>query len=397
MIKVAFIGTKNFPIPNIRGGAIETLVTGILNENEKKHLLDLSVFTIDSKGLDDCIKRYKYTKFFKINRPNHWLKIKVFMWRAIRRLTRYRIPYKDYFMMSVNRILKQEHFDIIVYENEATDMMQAKRYKDTKNMMHIHADYITVDMSGVKWLCRYCDCVVGVSDFITNRMEEIPYLKNKGRTLKNAIDLTCFSEKIDDEVTVNLRETLGLSRDDIVVLYCGRLSKEKGCIELIRAVERVPYVKLVIIGGENFSSNKKTEYVKQLIEESKKIESRIVFTGHVNHSDVGKYYAIADIGVVPSICYEAASLTVLEYRASGLPTIASRMGGIPEYCNDTTTLLIEYNDTFVENLSSAIQKLADDKELRSQLSRNSRNGLKEYGYDVYYDNFVQLIKEIYYE
>ncbi len=397
MIKVAFIGTKNFPIPNIRGGAIETLVTGIIDENEKKNQLDLSVFTIESDGLDEYVKRYQHTRFFKIDSPNLWLRMKIFVWRALRRLTNYRIPYKDYFMMSVNRLLKQNHFDIIIYENEATDMMQAKRYKGTKNLMHIHADYITADMPGVRWLCQHCDYVIGVSDFITNRMEKIPYLEGKGRTLKNAIDLTSFSEDINDEITTEFRESLGLSKDDIVVLYCGRLSKEKGCLELIKAVERVPHVKLVVVGGDNFSSNKRTEYVEQLLAEAKTIGDRIVFTGHVNHSDVGKYYAAADIGVVPSICYEAASLTILEYRASGLPTIASRMGGIPEYCNDNTTLLVEYNNTFIENLAIAIQKLVDSKELRSRLSNSSHMGLKEYGYDAYFDNFVQLINEIYYE
>ena len=397
MIKVAFIGTKNFPIPNIRGGAIETLVTGIIDENEKKNQLDLSVFTIKSDGLDEYVKRYQHTRFFKIDSPNLWLRMKIFVWRALRRLTNYPIPYKDYFMMSVNRLLKQNHFDIIIYENEATDMMQAKRYKGTKNLMHIHADYITADMPGVRWLCQHCDYVIGVSDFITNRMEKIPYLEGKGRTLKNAIDLTSFSEDINDEITTEFRESLGLSKDDIVVLYCGRLSKEKGCLELIKAVERVPHVKLVVVGGDNFSSNKRTEYVEQLLAEAKTIGDRIVFTGHVNHSDVGKYYAAADIGVVPSICYEAASLTILEYRASGLPTIASRMGGIPEYCNDNTTLLVEYNNTFIENLAIAIQKLVDSKELRSRLSNSSHMGLKEYGYDAYFDNFVQLINEIYYE
>ena len=397
MIKVAFIGTKNFPIPNIRGGAIETLVTGIIDENEKKNQLDLSVFTIESDGLDEYVKRYQHTRFFKIDSPNLWLRMKIFVWRALRRLTNYRIPYKDYFMMSVNRLLKQNHFDIIIYENEATDMMQAKRYKGTKNLMHIHADYITADMPGVRWLCQHCDYVIGVSDFITNRMEKIPYLEGKGRTLKNAIDLTSFSEDINDEITTEFRESLGLSKDDIVVLYCGRLSKEKGCLELIKAVERVPHVKLVVVGGDNFSSNKRTEYVEQLLAEAKTIGDRIVFTGHVNHSDVGKYYAAADIGVVPSICYEAASLNILEYRASGLPTIASRMGGIPEYCNDNTTLLVEYNNTFIENLAIAIQKLVDSKELRSRLSNSSHMGLKEYGYDAYFDNFVQLINEIYYE
>lgn len=397
MIKVAFIGTKNFPIPNIRGGAIETLITGILDENEKKHQLDLTVFTIESEGLDDYIKKYHYTKFSIIKNPSTWLKTMTFMRRMLRKLTDYRVHYKSSFMTYVNRIMNQDHFDVVVYENEAADMMQARRYKDTKNVMHIHADYITADMPGVELLCQHCDCVVGVSDFIRNKMEEISYLKGRGRTLKNAIDLTLFSEKASDETIKGIRQTLGLSNDDIVVLYCGRLSKEKGCLELIKAVEKVPNVKLLVIGGENFDSNKKTKYVGELLKEAKKIEERIVFTGYVSHDEVKKYYATADIGVVPSICNEAASLTLLEYRASGLPTIASRMGGIPEYCNDNTTILVEYNDAFIENLAIAVQKLAEDKKLRNRLSSYARVGLEDYGYTAYYDNFVELMKNLSHE
>lgn len=397
MVKVAFIGTKNFPIPDIRGGAIETLVTGIIDENEKRHLMDLSVFTIDSDGLDNYIKKYRYTKFIKITSPTVWVRMEVFAWRILRRLSNYKVPYKNNFMVAVNKILSQNHFDIIMYENEATDMMQAKRYKGTKNVMHIHADYITAEMEGIKWLCQYCDCVVGVSEFITNRMEQISYMKGKGKTLKNAIDLSGFSGHINKEEIRALRETLGLEADDFVVLYCGRLSKEKGCLELIKAVEQVPNIKLVVVGGENFSSNKRTEYVDALHKEAENIKGRVVFTGHVNHLEVGRYYAAVNIGVVPSICNEAASLTILEYRAAGLPTIASKMGGIPEYCNGNTTLLVDYNENFVKNLAIAIQKLVDDENLRVALSGNSRNGLKEYGYDVYYDNFAQLMKDIHYD
>ena len=394
MLKVAFVGTKNYPIPNIFGGAIETLVTGILDENEKKHQMDLSVFSIMADGLDNCIKKYQHTHFFIIKKPTQWIKTKDFVRRGLRKLTNYKISYKGYFMTSVNRIMVQNHFDVIIYENESVDMMQAGQYNGTQNVMHIHADYITADTPGVNLLCQNFDCVVGVSDFIRNRMEKIPYLSGRGRTLRNAIDLRLFSERVSVETTIRIRQALGFSSDDIIVLYCGRLSREKGCLELIKAVEKVPNVKLLVIGGENFGSNKKTKYVGELLKEAKKIEERIVFTGYVSHDEVKKYYATADIGVVPSICNEAASLTLLEYRASGLPTIASRMGGIPEYCNDNTTILVEYDDAFIRNLAIAVQKLAEDKNLRNRLSSYARVGLEDYSYEAYYDNFVELVKNL---
>ena len=195
MLKVAFIGDVLFPIPDIKGGAISTLVTGIINENEKHPELDITVFSADCDGLLECHNQYRFTKFHRIGKPDKLIKLKVLFWRMIRKLTGYRVQYKNAFMMMVNRLLRNEQYDVIVYENSALEMMQAKRYKNTKNIMHIHADYINSDMNGINYLCRHCDCVMGVSDFITSKMEEIPALKGKGVTLKNAIDLTGFTPK----------------------------------------------------------------------------------------------------------------------------------------------------------------------------------------------------------
>ena len=107
-----------------------------------------------------------------------------------------------------------------------------------------------------------------------------------------------------------------------------------------------------------------------------------------------RYYNIADIAVVPSICNEAASLTLLEYRATGLPTIASKMGGIPEYCNKNTTLLVEYNESFIEGLAEAIQLLKCDDMLRDRMSEQATLDLEQFGYTSYYKNFVDIIANV---
>lgn len=394
MLKVAFIGDTRFPIPAVCGGAISTLVTGIIDKNEVYHDIDLTVFSANWDGLYKLHERYQYTQFFRIGNPDYLTKMKVFLWRIMRRLTHYHIPYKNSFMIMVNHILANQKFDVIVYENSALEMMQARRYKNTKNVIHIHADYINSEMNGVKDLCRYCDCVVGVSDFITSKMDEIPALKGKGRTLKNAIDLSAFSRHISDNETCELKNKLGFDENDFVVLFCGRLSKEKGCLELIKAVALVPNITLLVVGGENFSSNARTEYIEQLYEEAEKIKGKIVFTGYISHAEVGSYYDLADVAVLPSICNEAAPLTLLEYRAAGLPTVASKMGGIPEYCDDKTTILVEYNDCFVENLAEAIKLLKDDENLRNRMAEAASRDLDQFGYETYYENFVKMMIDI---
>ena len=87
-------------------------------------------------------------------------------------------------------------------------------------------------------------------------------------------------------------------------------------------------------------------------------------------------------------------MTLLEYRATGLPTIASKMGGIPEYCNKNTTLLVEYNESFIEGLAEAIQLLKCDDMLRDRMSEQATLDLEQFGYTSYYKNFVDIIANV---
>lgn len=99
----------------------------------------------------------------------------------------------------------------------------------------------------------------------------------------------------------------------------------------------------------------------------------------------------ADVAVVPSTCNEASPLTLLEFRASGLPTIATNIGGIKENCNSDTAILVEFDDLFVKNLSSAIKSLIDNHLLRENMQKASMCGINDFDYEHYHQNFYNLI------
>lgn len=117
------------------------------------------------------------------------------------------------------------------------------------------------------------------------------------------------------------------------------------------------------------------------------------FTGYVDDSKVYKYAAAADIQCVPSLWEEAAGLVAIEAMAGGIPTIVTNSGGMTEYVNEDTSLIIE-RAGIKKNLENAICYLKDNPEVRQQMSENGRKQSRKYDEQVYYNNFVKTVYEI---
>jgi glycosyltransferase involved in cell wall biosynthesis len=118
-----------------------------------------------------------------------------------------------------------------------------------------------------------------------------------------------------------LRTQYGLPQDATVILYCGRLSAEKGVSELIDAYQLVshPRKALVLVGDGR---------LRQQIEKSADaygIES-IYFMGFQNREEIGKFYSLADILVLPSR-QETWGMVINEGLCFSLPVVISDQVG----------------------------------------------------------------------
>lgn len=393
-MKVAFVGTPDYPIPAIHGGAIQTLVTALLEQNEKKKKFEFTVYTIYDEGLALYKEKYKETKIFEV-KISWFAKIQLILIKVLRRVTKNRVRYRSQYMKCINKDLANRNYDVILFETTDKEIIQLTlpEHAGTKVLYHVHADYLKNATDRIGEIVQMCNGFVAVSDFIRMQLGTLQNMKaSKLFVLKNAISKDVL--RIQDKRALyrsEIRKQYELSDSDIVVIYCSRLSREKGCLELEKAVNSLKNCKLLIVGGNNFSSNVKTDYVKALYAEAAKSEGRIIFTGAVSHEAVFEYMAASDIAVVPSVCNEAASLTMLEFRACSLPTIASNVGGIPEYCKEQTTLLVDYDEHFIQNLAQAIEHLCKDRALMEELKKNAGIGMEEFYYDSYYERFTELL------
>ncbi|MHB8056978.1 MAG: glycosyltransferase family 4 protein [Desulfuromonadaceae bacterium] len=173
----------------------------------------------------------------------------------------------------------------------------------------------------------YFDRVIAVSDSIRNdwltdkvRPERIKVIENSTSCQLSGTEVAKDSAGVRE----SKRKTAGVEPGEILLGYSGRLSREKGVADLISAVklliESGMPVKLLLLGD----GAQRVE-LEELVARNRMTE-KVYFAGFQN--DVESWLAAMDIFVLPSHS-EGTPMALLEAMASGVPCIATAVGGIP--------------------------------------------------------------------
>ena len=181
-----------------------------------------------------------------------------------------------------------------------------------------------------------------------------------------------------------------------MILFCGRLIEGKGVRELLLAYEMMnrPDTKLVIVGSFNYNSTEKSPYEDKLMEILDRIgRDRVIFTGYIPHEELPKYYALADLVVLPSTCEEAAGLTVIEAMMMQRPVITTTMGGIPEYTNPECAVLLENDESLPEQIRNAMEDLLDSPAKCQAMKDAQKEYTKIFSLAEYYHRFVRILED----
>jgi spore coat protein SA len=191
-----------------------------------------------------------------------------------------------------------------------------------------------------------------------------------------------------------IREQFGLPRNKKIILFKGRMVKEKGIIELIKAFSAIDKndILLLIVGSKNFGEKRSrmSSYETELMNMIQQ-DDRIQHIGYVPYNDIPKLNKISYMCVVPSIWEEPAGLVVLEAIASETPLVVSDAGGIPEYVKPDYTNIVARDSNYIENLTSAMMKLLDDEEYYLSVMRKIKKERDIYNEERYYDNLCKVL------
>ena len=158
------------------------------------------------------------------------------------------------------------------------------------------------------WERNLVDFFIAPSLFMKNKLIEYGIIENKIIHLPYFID----TEKYQPEYS-----------DKGYILYFGRLSPEKGLSFLIDVMDKLPKIKLLVVGCGDEEHNLKIKVSKLKL-------SNIKFAGFKDGEELRSLIQNARFIVLPSLWYDVAPISILEAAACGKPVLASNIRGIPE-------------------------------------------------------------------
>jgi glycosyltransferase involved in cell wall biosynthesis len=389
-MNIAIITSGRLPVPATKGGAVETKLDYLINYNIKHHIHNITLYSIspdlpyDVVSSEDC----KY-----VHIDNHSI-----LFRIGQRLYKHfnKNPYYDsyieYFLYLCLRHIKKRHYDVIITTNRPGYTKKIADVTATPIILQLDNDYLNPGSPDAQEIKALSTGVITCSHFINRMASKVTCRKNVPVvTIHNGIDVSRFAN-----ATGIIRDSLGLTPQDYVVIYCGRVIPEKGVLELIQAIKTITdieSIKLLIVGASFYGKDSvPSPYIQQLKSEAESIKDKVIFTGYVDYKDMPNYLKTANLAVVPSTWDEPFGLTVLEAMAAGLPLITTRGGGIPEICEGTAILIERGN--IVRHIADSIRFMYNHPETAHSLGEKAAKRSWEFDKDIFCRDYFKQIEYI---
>ena len=214
------------------------------------------------------------------------------------------------------------------------------------------------------------------------------------------IDLKIFDPNKYDGVTITqMREKLGITENDFVVTFIGRLTTEKGIMDYVEIIEELlrkyPDIKGLVV-GDAFKDEHKAVTRSQLevVLGEKSINSNVTLTGY--RDDVPELIAVSDVVVLPSK-REGFGMTLAEAAVMEKPVVAYRCRGVEEAVIDGKTgFIIEPGD--IEGFTETIQFLYNNRNRAREIGQAARvEAIGRFGQEEVLKRYVTIYEEAIYK
>ncbi len=214
-------------------------------------------------------------------------------------------------------------------------------------------------------------------------------VKRDVHIIPSGIDVTRFyRENINKKELENLKKELNIKKDDFIILYVGRIAKEKNIEFLINNLKdiskKIPKTKMVIVGdGPDMND-------LALLVHKNKLDKKVIFTGKVPWNDIPKYYQLANVFVTSSKT-ETQGLTVIEAMAASKVVVAIKDESFLLVMTDQQDGLFFETEEEYKNL---IYKIYSDKKFADMIAKQARITANQYNPVVYAKRVLKIYENV---
>ncbi|KXJ59712.1 MAG: glycosyl transferase family 1 [Alteromonas sp. Nap_26] len=322
-------------------------------------------------------------------------------------------PFKDLLaLLKLWRLFRKQKFDIVHSTTPKAGLLcaLAGRIAGVPIRIHSYTGQPWVTLTGIKrQVAKWADRIIGFLDsacyadsdsqrafLVSEKLVPSKKLSVIGKGSLAGVDVNRFNPERFSKAECDLiKESLGMPSNAIVLLFVGRIVRDKGVIELVDAFkkiiadQRVKSIYLLMVGPQELSKE------ELCITPESEVSQRIMFTGY---SDVPEQFmAISDVLCIPSY-REGFGTVVIEAAAMGIPAIGTNIYGLSDAIVDGVTgLLVKPRDLL--ELTQALEKITHNKELRIKLGENARRRvLRDFSSEVVnqlvIEEYAALLKRV---
>jgi len=216
----------------------------------------------------------------------------------------------------------------------------------------------------IRYILRNSSQIFAVSEAVKSEVIQLERdLEDKIEVTWNAVDLKKFNPQNDS----SFREELNLEPGKPLILFVGNLVAQKGVKYLIEAKKFFKNDSYLVIVG----SGPLQRELKAMVE-----YEGLKYVKFVNaRDDIEKIMPQADVLVLPSTS-ESFGIVLLEALASGVPIVATNVGGIPEIVTGDVGIIVEPRNPVA--IAEAVDKILSDPQLKSEFKSNARKRAFKY-------------------
>lgn len=284
-----------------------------------------------------------------------------------------------YMLLKLILLFRQERFDIVHSHMPKTSLLGMLAAWLTRVPVRINTFHGEVWATKLGWkraVLKLFDHLVGLlaTDILAVSPSQRDYLANEGVVPANKLRVigagsVCGVDPLRFHANMPMRQlirqNLNISLEAKVILFVGRLNRDKGMLDLAAAFNTLARqhseLILLLVGAEEEVTFNQIQHLCASVQNRLRYVS---FTATPEH-----YMAAADIFCLPSY-REGFGLTIIEAAACGVPAVASNIYGITDAVEDGKTGLL-FPAGNINALTNALLKLMTDTQLRQRMAESA--------------------------